>query len=156
LPRSSARSSHRRRSRSVALAISALIARAPGDGSSTSSQLVEKTGIHLAPSPSSTRRRFETSRQPLSTPPRLCVQPTALACALFDGTADGRARDHGADRTRDLGADRANARRRVTTIAQLVEKTGIDPRAAAAASQRQAADAAIAAASCARPRARRG
>jgi hypothetical protein len=33
----------------------------------------------------------------------------ALVCALFGGTADVRARD--------LGADRASARRRVTTIA---------------------------------------
>jgi hypothetical protein len=82
-------------------------------------------------------------------PPRLCVQPAALVCALFGGSADGRARD--------LGADRASARRRVTMIAQLVEKMGINLRAAAAASRDgERADAAIAAASCARPRARRG
>jgi hypothetical protein len=76
-----------------------------------------------------------TAARCASRPPRLCVQTAALARALFGGTADGRAHDHGADRARNLGADRSSARKRVTTIAQLVEKTGIDPRAAAAASR---------------------
>jgi hypothetical protein len=150
LRRAPARSSHRRRSCTlhIALVISAPIARAPGDGSRQSRSL--------------SRRRASTSRLRQAAlggvskhhvghvrPPRLCVQAAALVCALFGGTADGRARD--------LGADRASARRRVTTIAQLVAKTGIDLRAAAAASRDgELADAAIAAASCARPRTRRG
>jgi hypothetical protein len=90
-------------------------------------------------------------------PPRLCVQPAALACALFGGTADGRAHDHGAYRARNLCA-----------LPRKRPETGHDDRAALQEDghrpgrhgrcqpRRQAADAAIAAASCARPRARRG
>jgi hypothetical protein len=59
----------------------------------------------------------------------------ALVCALFGGTADGPAHDHGADRARNFAADRPSARRWFTTMVQLVKKTGIDLRAAAAASQ---------------------
>jgi hypothetical protein len=71
-----------------------------------------------------------------------------LVGALVGGTAGGCAGDHGA------GGD--STWRKVTTIAQLVEKTGIDLRAAVAASRNgERADAAIAAASCTRTRARR-
>jgi hypothetical protein len=88
---------------------------------------------------------------------RVIVPPAAifaaLVCALFAPPALARA----AHRARDLSAHRASALTRVTTIAQLVEKTGIDLRAAAAASRDgKRADAAIAAASCARLRPRRG
>jgi acyl transferase domain-containing protein len=62
----------------------------------------------------------------LSVPPATIF--AALVCALFRGTADVRVHLV-ADIARILSADRASARRRVTTIAHLVDKMCTDLRA---------------------------
>jgi hypothetical protein len=158
-PRSSAHSSHRRRSRDLLRSPSQRWSRErPETGHGSRSRSLSKgraSTSRLRHAALGGVSKHHASR--FRPPARLCVQPAALVYALFRRHRRGpRARSRRRSCARSRRRSRKRPEIRHDDRAARREDGHRPTRRGRGQPRRQAADAAIAAASCARPRARRG